>query len=204
MFYYENKFVIAVAKMTKLKDWSYISLGYLIRNLAEIKMAENKQLLPGDKYTEILNGGRICITKKSVQFGSSVYQFHNVTGFAVSKLQKNTLPMQFILALFIIGLFMANSPVGREIGIIIVLGAIGGILYNISQPDRYGFGLYLNSGHEKIFTTTDVQGVKEVVETLYKYIESDQELSAYVVNIVEGNVTGNFIGGNARDTKQRH
>jgi hypothetical protein len=59
--------------------------------------------------------------------------------------------------------------------------------------------IYFNSGRSRFFSTRDKEGLKAVVATLYKYMDSDKDLGTYVVNIVEGSVTGNFIGGNAHE-----
>ncbi len=162
-------------------------------------MAENKQLLPGDKYTEILEGGTIRLTAKTVQFGSNVFQFHNVTGFGIAKVDTIKIPLTSLLILFIIGLFIANLPNISVFGLLIILGAIAGVISNFTQPQRYGLGLYLNSGHMKVFVTTDVRGLKVVVDDLCNYMENNK-LGGYVVNIVGGNVTGNYIGGDASDS----
>lgn len=161
-------------------------------------MAAKNNLLPDDKYTEIVKGATIYITKKTVQFGSDVYQFHNVTGFGISRIKTgNIFPITWILVLFVLGLIIGNVTGNSSIGIIMVTLAIGGILSNVAQPKRYGLGIYLNSGHEKIFITNDVLGLKKIVAILYEYMDNKEKLGTYVVNIVEGNVTGNFIGGDA-------
>ncbi|MBD2181281.1 hypothetical protein H6S82_24745 [Planktothrix sp. FACHB-1355] len=162
-------------------------------------MAENKQIIPGDRYTEILEGGTIKLTAKTVQFGSNVFQFHNVTGFGIAKVDTIKIPLGSLFILFIIGLVLGSLPNISLVGGLLVLGAIAGVIYNITQPQRYGLGLYLNSGHMKVFVTTDVRGLKIVVEDLCNYMENNK-LGGYVVNIVGGNVTGNYIGGDASGT----
>lgn len=160
----------------------------------------NNNLLPQTKYTEIIDKpATIYITRKTVQFDKEVYQFVNITGFAVTKRKaENTIPILWLLLLLILGSIMASIPNNNWVGIIMVLFSLLGVFSNFSQPQRYGLGLYLNSGHERIFITSDIQGLKEVVATLYEYMDSGDDKRAYVVNIVEGNVTGNFVGGDAR------
>jgi hypothetical protein len=161
----------------------------------------NNNLFPQTKYTEIIDKpATIYITKKTVQFDREVYQFSNITGFAVTKRKaENLIPISWLLVLFVLGLMMASIPNNNWVGIIMVILALLGIFSNFSQPQRYGLGLYLNSGHERIFITSDIKGLKGVVAVLYEYMDSDEEKRAYVVNIVAGNVTGNFIGGDARN-----
>lgn len=154
-----------------------------------------------NKYQEVLGNATIYITKKTVQFGQEVYQFHNITGFGVSELARVLLPIQLILGLFLFGLFAANFPdsSARTFGIFMVIVSIVCLIYNQTQPRKYGLLIHLNSGGLKFFSTTDKQGLKQVVATLYEYMDTDKDLGTYVVNFVQGNVTGNFIGGNARE-----
>jgi hypothetical protein len=160
----------------------------------------NNNLSPQTQYTEIINKpATIYITRKSVQFGQEVYQFINITGFAVTKRKaQNTIPISWLLVLFVLGLIVGSIPNSVWVGTTMVIIALLGIFSNVSQPQRYGLGLYLNSGHERIFITSDLKGLKAVVANLYEYMDSDDKKEAYVVNIVEGNVTGNFVGGDAR------
>lgn len=166
-------------------------------------MAANN-LLPKDDNDRPLRNTRIEITKQTVRFDSDVYQFRNVTGFGLAPVKnENLFPIQFILGLFVIGLFCANIPEWRFWGIIFVLAAIGGFYANTSQPKKYGLKLYLNSGSPSpVFITSDIQGLKDVVSILYKFMESNAE-GTYVIHAedksirIEGNFEGNFIGGDA-------
>jgi hypothetical protein len=159
-------------------------------------MAANN-ILPQEQDKPIRNA-TIEITKRTVKFGSDVYQFRNVTGFGISPVKTaNLVPLQFILVMFVLGLLLANVPDFRMWGIILVLLAIAGFIANNSQPKSYGLKLYLNSGSPSpVFITTDMQGLGEVVSDLYKIMETNEERT-YRINIVEGNVEGNFIGGDA-------
>jgi hypothetical protein len=156
-----------------------------------------------EKYTEIIDKpARIYITKKTVRFGQEVYQFNNITGFAVSTVKiPNIIPTSWFLVLFVLGSIIGIVPTNdaRAIGILMSLIGFIGICSNFSQPKHRGLGIYLNSGHRKIFITTDIKGLEEIVAILYKYMDSDEEKGTYVVNVVGGNVTGNFVGGDAHN-----
>lgn len=76
----------------------------------------------------------------------------------------------------------------KGLGVVLVLLAIGGIYFNISQPKRYGLELYVNSGDNKIFITRDLDGIKKVVSVLYEFMENDKE-GSYVINIDQSNVS---------------
>jgi hypothetical protein len=165
-------------------------------------MAANN-ILPQDTDKPIRNT-TIEITNRTVRFGSDVYQFRNVTGFGLAPVKnENLFPIQFILGVFVIGLFCANIPDLRMWGIILVLVAIGGFYANTLQPKKYGLKLYLNSGSPSpVFITSDMSGLENVVSVLYKFMESNEE-GTYIIHAqdrsirIEGNFEGNFIGGDA-------
>ncbi|MBD1921292.1 hypothetical protein H6F77_09330 [Microcoleus sp. FACHB-831] len=147
----------------------------------------------------------IYITKKTVRFGSDVYQFRNVTGFGVAEFKPaNIIPIKFILIIFVIGLIFGNIPDTRSWGITIVLFSLFGIILNTFQPNQYGLKLYLNSGGGPIFLTRDMEGLKKVVQNLYKFMDSDKE-GSYIVNVqdssirIDGSVGGSVIKGDAEN-----
>ncbi|WP_341733395.1 DUF6232 family protein [Microcoleus sp. EPA2] len=166
-------------------------------------MAANN-ILPQETDKPIRNT-TIEITNRTVRFGSDVYQFRNVTGFGLAPVKnENLLPIQFILGLFVIGLFCANIPDSswRILGIILVLLAIWGFYANTSQPKKYGLKLYLNSGSPSpVFITSDMSGLENVVSVLYKFMESNSE-GTYVIHAedrsirIEGSVGGSVTAGN--------
>jgi len=165
-------------------------------------MAANN-LLPKDDNDRPFRNTRIEISKQTVRFDSDVYQFRNVTGFGLAPVRNtNLFPIQFILVLFVIGLFCANIPEWRFWGIIFVLAAIGAFYANTSQPKKYGLKLYLNSGSPApVFITSDMPGLEKVVSVLYNFMESNAE-GTYVIHAedrsirIEGSVGGSVTAGN--------
>lgn len=145
----------------------------------------------------------IYISKNTVHFGSDVYQFRNVTGFGVSPVEAFKVPLQWILLLFIFGIFViTNFQSNQSVGILMILLAIGSFCYNKFWPKTYGLKLYLNSGvPSPIFITKDKKGLKQVVSILYTFMESKQE-GTRVVHIsdrsirIEGSVGGSVTAGN--------
>jgi len=165
-------------------------------------MAAN-DLLPKEDNDRPIRNTRIEITKQTVRFDSDVYQFRNVTGFGLDPVKnQNLFPIQFILGLFVIGLFCANIPDWRMWGIILVLAAIGAFYANTSQAKKCGLKLYLNSGSPSpVFITSDMEGLRNVVSELYQFMESNAE-GTYVINAedrsirIEGSVGGSVTAGN--------
>jgi glucan phosphoethanolaminetransferase (alkaline phosphatase superfamily) len=137
----------------------------------------------------------LYITSKTVKFGSSVYQFRNITGFGVGELNKQILvPINIILGLFAFGFLLSSLFRLNELGVLLIIAAIISLIINAVQPDRYGFKLYLNSGDVRMFVTNDINGVKGVVKQLYDFMENQKEGSA-TINITADKVSGNFIAG---------
>lgn len=125
----------------------------------------------------------IEITKNTVRFGSKVYQFRNVTGFGLAEVKnKNFFPSGLIFIGFIFGLSLITFTDSKFFGLLIVAAAVGGIIANNSQPKLYGFQLELNSGTNKVFITSDLDGVRRVVSVLYDFMENGVE-GSYVINI---------------------
>ncbi|MDI9634373.1 DUF6232 family protein [Geitlerinema splendidum] len=151
--------------------------------------------LPGNQ-PNIAKASVVQVTKKTVRFGNEVYQFRNVTGFGLTSINDGfVFPVQWILALFVIGLLASSVEAFRPGGVTFILLAIFALLVNNSKPKKYGLELMLNSGDKKLFATTDLNFIKEVVSVLYKFMESDEE-GGYVINVQDKSVqfTGNFEG----------
>jgi hypothetical protein len=56
------------------------------------------------------------------------------------------------------------------------------------QPKRIGLELYVNSGDNVIFVTTDKSGIREVISQLCEFMESDIE-DIKVININQNHAT---------------
>jgi Family of unknown function (DUF6232) len=138
-------------------------------------------LLQNDSKTTIEPYKNINITKKTVRFGSDVYQFHNISGFGMAEIKnQNSAAVPLLLAAFVVGLILANFSFW--LGAIVCIVALLGIFSIVSTPKEYGLKLYINSGDKKVFITRDLNGIKQVVATLYEFMESEKD-GAYVINI---------------------
>jgi energy-coupling factor transporter transmembrane protein EcfT len=133
----------------------------------------------------------LYVTNKSIRFGDDVYQFRNVTGFGIGKVQRKLVPLTLIIFIFFLS-FLAFFPQQYWLGIILFLLAIGLIVRNVFAPNRYGLKIYLNSGDSQIFITTDTPWIKRAVTTLYDFIENATE-GNYMNIQVGGDITGNFM-----------
>ena len=162
-------------------------------------------------------GKEIRITKRTVSFGSNVYQFKNITGFSDGKIKRRLLiPCWWLVVGFIIGFICINSNVHvgyfhfgkqyvlygtKEIGICIIVLAILGMIIDFTQEKKYGLILTLNSGDRHLFVTSDQDRMFGVIRQLHAFMESDQD-GAYVVTINDNSIKiENMTGVVASRTK---
>lgn len=163
-------------------------------------MAQNNLLSPNSQI-DLINNATIYINKNTVQFGREVYQFHNITGFGVTPIKNTNTPWILIIGLFMFGILLFAFPSSevRVAGFVSIAIGVVGLMNNLREPINYGFGLYLNSGQQKIFVTPNKDNLNKIVQELYDYMNDDNKNGTYVVNIVRGNVHGNYIGGNGQE-----
>lgn len=113
----------------------------------------------------------IEITKNTVKFGSSVYQFRNVTGFRVGDIPKNKFPLMPVIVLTAAGML----TIALGFGWILLIIAIFMVVGYFNQTQYYGLSLYLNSGQERFFVSTDKNFLVQIVSVLYDFMESQSD-----------------------------
>ncbi|MCF3606766.1 DUF6232 family protein [Planktothrix agardhii 1033] len=148
----------------------------------------------GDKSISIQKEKVITVTRKTIRFGKSVYQTHNITGFSEGELKLGQIPWSFIIILFIIGLIVFSF--NKAVGIIITMIASAAIYYNFTNSKHYGLLLTLNSGDKQLFVTSDTSGLKQVISDIYDFIEKEKDV-AYQISVNNGSITGNIIQGDS-------
>lgn len=134
----------------------------------------------------------ITITKRTVRFSRNVYQTHNIAGFGEGEVDIGTIPWVILIVVLILGLIIGTF--NKEVGWLLIFAGIGGGVWNLAKPKHYGFLLTLNSGDKNLFTTTDKEGLKQVIEVIYALIETEKE-ATYQISVNNSKVNGNFIQG---------
>ena len=135
----------------------------------------------------------ITITKRTVRFGTSVYQTDNIAGFSEGNVNIGTFPWLLIIIFVAIGLIAFSFS--KFTGWIFLLAGIGGVAWNFLKPKHYGFLLTLNSSDRKLFVTKDRAGLEKVIKVVYEFIETGKD-ATYQIKIENSEVKGNFIQGN--------
>jgi hypothetical protein len=139
----------------------------------------------------------IQITKNTVRFGNSVYQFRNITGFEIGELAKGSFSWKGFFILVALGVF--TLPLAG-LGLVFIGLAAYSLFNHFKQAQAYGLVISLNSGEELFFKTTRKQFISEVVGKLYDFMENVQEGSVsidmrnYSIS-VKGDVSGSLIAG---------
>lgn len=159
-------------------------------------MTPNNYFAKVYQSNEIIEQATIYINKKTVQFGQEVYQFNHVIGFGVAPI-KNPIPDLWIILYFVFG--MALLFVYKNIfwGTVLLLNAVLPWDNNYAQSSQYGLGLYLASGEKKIFVTSDKNSLTKIIQDLHNYMNNDEDKRTYVIDIVRGNIAGNYTAGTA-------
>jgi hypothetical protein len=161
---------------------------------------------PASSRSTYLGEEVITITHRTVRFGKTVYQTKNIAAFSEGKVPIGQIPWALIgfamaaamLAFISSGVLYSWDRSMSELfsgtSTLIMLCAIAGGIWNLVKPKHYGFLLILNSGDTKLFTTKDTLGLKQVVSTIYDFIESDKD-ATYQITVNNSKIRGNFIQG---------
>ena len=135
----------------------------------------------------------IEITNNTVKFGSSVYQFRNVTGFKVGKIPKNKFPFQPVIILIIGGAL----TVAFVVGWFLLLLALFLIYRHFTQTQYYGLSLFLNSGQERFFVSSDKSFLQDIVSVLYEFMENKRDEAVFIDMSNRSINVGRDLHGNA-------
>jgi Family of unknown function (DUF6232) len=141
----------------------------------------------------------LTITSRTVRFSKTVYQTRNIAAFSEGNVPIGHIPWLIILVCAIGG-FFARYYIARgdsSVADFLILFAFGGVLWNLAKPKHYGFLLSLNSGEKKLFITRDKVGIKQVISTLYDFIEEERD-ATYQITVNNSQIKGNFIQGSTR------
>lgn len=132
------------------------------------------------------------ISRNTIRFGQSVYQFRNFTGFEVGEIQKPKFSWMLFF-LFIIGGIAAMPLFGA--GLILIGIAIYRLYRHVVAPKNYGLSLFFNSGERRIFISNNKGFLSDITKALYRFLEEDR---AETINIDLSNksinVNGDFVG----------
>jgi Family of unknown function (DUF6232) len=139
-------------------------------------MLINDLLKQDDSKKIIENPKLIEFSTRTVRFGNSIYQLRNITGFEVGEIPKQKLQLMLVIGLIIGGCLLLAIGIG-----LILLGIAAWMIFShVSQPQKYGFILELNSGGSTSFINSDKIFLGNIVSNLYQLMEGD--IDGFVVN----------------------
>lgn len=164
-------------------------------------MAVNNVVNQDENGNRFETAKEIEINRSIVKFGTSVYQFKNVTGFEVGMIPRGKFPFQRFVILIILGLASFATPSGASVGVILLCIA-GGLfiflyIFYLGVSTRYGLTIYLNSGQKSIFVSRDKDFLMAIVENLYMFMQKEQAKSLLIDMSNRSITVGGSIGGSA-------
>jgi hypothetical protein len=133
-------------------------------------------LLETDNKRTFESAKNIEITKNTLKFGSSVYQFKNVTGFRVGEIPKEKFPILPVLVLTSVGTLTIALGFGL---VLIIIAIIMSVVY-FTQTQYYGLSIYLNSGRELFFKSENRNFLLKIVSDMYEFMESQADGSVLI------------------------
>lgn len=142
------------------------------------------------------NRATITVSKRTVRFEKNVVQTHNISSFSDGEVEMGRIPWAIVVIPLIIWLLIGLADARQWFGLAWLLFLLGitCLIWNLKKPKYYGLLISLNSGEKKLFTTSDTQGLKKIITTIYDLLETESE-STYQININSSNIQGNFIAG---------
>ncbi|MEA5495741.1 DUF6232 family protein [Limnoraphis robusta Tam1] len=159
----------------------------------------------------------LTFTKKTVKFGSSVYQVRNITYFKVVKYKKEIQETYRWNSTFLFsGAGIATlSVVGGSIliggiGLLFLLGALFSIsLPKIQEQVIWGLLFETNSGEQVLFTCRDRKFLETVIAEFYRIMDGEYDLLTYsniyvnfrdlIIDPQENSIRNITVTGNYRE-----
>jgi hypothetical protein len=158
----------------------------------------------------------IEINRSIVKFGTSVYQFKNVTGFEVGVIPQNKFPVLLFSVLTILGVLVMSIAFSLysilpsrtlndsggfmlfvALGLSALLIAVSMIVGYGRQSTKYGLTIFLNSGQKNVFVSQDKSFLMDIVDSLYSFMKQEQ-VKSLLIDMSNRSITvGGSIGGSA-------
>lgn len=166
-------------------------------------------LLPKDAKEPVkVKTSLIKVRGKTLIYGDSVYQIHNITSLSfVDLTTEKKIPRYFFILLFIgIVLLLVPDTTARILGLLILAVDIWLFVQHQRNriSERYGMLMAVNSGEQRILVSSDKKWILEVIVELYKVMNTE-ELKSLNLNFdnhsidrsinVENSVGSNFVSG---------
>jgi len=179
-------------------------------------MAINNVINQDENGNKFERAKEIEINRSIVKFGTSVYQFKNVTGFEVGIIPKNKFPVllfSILLAVSSLMLTAASSIYSilpkeylfktPEFSMFVLIScvpfclAVYLIIIENNQLIKYGLTIYLNSGQKSVFVSEDKSFLMDIVDSLYSFMKEEQAKSLLIDMSNRSITVGGSIGGSA-------
>lgn len=144
-----------------------------------------------DQERTIENVEKLTISKRTVRYGSSVYQVRNITGFKAGMIPKEKFPFQTVAVLTAAGLIIASF---NKIGLLLLVLAGFLIFKHFSQIQYYGLRMFLNSGKEIFFSSKNQSFIKNLVTEICDLMDGQKDGLVIQGDFINNNVGRDMIG----------
>ncbi|WP_346216177.1 DUF6232 family protein [Kocuria rosea] len=126
----------------------------------------------------------LLITRRSIRVGNHVYPTGNICHFGPGLRLVRPVPFKVLLATVLIGFMLITIGSIRSsifdpngglmptlLGWLLILAAIGGLVWDLIRRKEFGLLVSLNSGHNVFFRTRDKDGVSQISQYVYRLFE---------------------------------
>lgn len=161
-------------------------------------------LLPKDDKEPVkVKTSLVKVRGKTLIYGDSVYQIHNITSLSfVDLTTEKKIPRYYFILLFIaIVLLMIQDTTARILGLLMLAVDIWLFIQHQRNKifERYGMRMRLNSGEQIILVSSSAEWIIEVIVSLYEVMNTE-ELKSFNLNFdrsikVEKSIGSSFVSG---------
>lgn len=143
----------------------------------------------------------LLITRRSIRVGNHVYPTENICHFGPGLRLVRPVPFKVLLVAVLIGLMMTTIGSIRSsvldpdggllsslLGWLLIIAAVGGLVWDLIRRKEFGLLVSLNSGHNVFFRTRDKDGVSRISQYVYRLFEQLEEDARAHVTINESKV----------------
>lgn len=152
----------------------------------------------------------LSISKRTVRFGTRVYQIRNITNIAMLVIQPtHTFTIQgFIVSGISFFILMSiDNGVAKLLGFLALLVFSFGIYERVSKHPKYALQIETSSGSQNLISSSDKSFIEKIISKIYMFMDDDEQDANYVFNLedrsisVKGDVTESVLSsGDAYDS----
>ncbi|MEO0644654.1 MAG: DUF6232 family protein [Cyanobacteria bacterium J06650_10] len=144
----------------------------------------------------------LSISKRTIRFGSRVYQLRNVTNIAMLTINPtyiSTIQGFLVSGILFLILISIDNFVSKLLGILALLSFGLGIYERVSKKPEYALQIETSSGSQNLISSSDKAFIKNIISKIYMFMDDEEQDAKYVFNLedrsisVKGDVTESVL-----------